>query len=270
MNVQQYAEYLIDGNFIEAERYRRQCIPNVLYKFISLDSDETLNAAKLNTLQENALWFSPADYFNDPCEQKGLFVDSAELKSAGWSPEQIANCHSVFNQAAMAGPICCLSADSHSNMPMWAYYANNSQGYCIECSVNNPDNIYEVSYEEAPSSVTKMTANLLCEIYNTQGKPTPTPNQIQTLMLLKYNSCIKQKKWSHEKEYRIIAPINGSQGIAIPADSCGLTFNKLIIGTCCSEGHTQTLCRIAKQLEIGIFKLVPPSDGSLLPTLEEC
>jgi len=48
---------------------------------------------------------------------------------------------------------------------MWAHYANNHKGFCVEYRITNPKHLYPISYEAErvaiASSITKMIAKFL-------------------------------------------------------------------------------------------------------------
>lgn len=266
MDISQYESFFLAGNIAKAEEVRKTCIPNRLYKFISLGDSTESDESKLSTLETNKLWFSKTNLYNDPYEQRGLFIDDAQLEKAGWDKNLIESTHTLFEELAVAGLTCCLSAADYTNMPMWAHYANNSKGFCIECEVESAEILYEVSYEGSPHSATAMTAQLLHELLASKGKPEPSDKLIQTITLLRFNSCMKHSSWSHEKEYRLIVNVNHDRGIGIPTELCGVKFKKIILGLNCSEENQNRLCSISRMLGIESYKLQASNQDSFFPT----
>lgn len=266
MDIKQYADFILAGEFAKAEKVRKTCIPNRLYKFVSLGDSTESDESKLNTLETNKLWFSKTNLYNDPYEQCGLFIDDTQLEKAGWDKNLIESTHTLFEELAVAGLTCCLSATDYTNMPMWAHYANNSKGFCIECEVENAEMLYEVSYEDSPHSATAMTARLIHELLASKGKPELSDELIRTITLLRFNSCMKHSSWSHEKEYRLIVDVNHDRGIGIPTELCGVKFKKIILGLNCSEENQNRLCSISRMLEIESYKLQASNQDSFFPT----
>lgn len=60
-------------------RVVRLYIPDVLYKYCSLSSDETMNMKKFQTLSDGKIYMSEIKDFNDPFDGKGFFYDASKL-----------------------------------------------------------------------------------------------------------------------------------------------------------------------------------------------
>jgi hypothetical protein len=96
------------------------------------------------------------------------------------------------------------TSGSWDNELLWAYYASNHKGVCLRLDVNgvvseDGELITKISYIEKPKYFNN---DKLCYIVDN-----PDSNSIKKDMLSIY--CTKHKKWDHEKEYRLLAPLCG-------------------------------------------------------------
>ncbi|MNL66945.1 hypothetical protein D3C87_1914820 [compost metagenome] len=66
--------------FHEIYQITRLHIPNILYKYYSLNDDEKLNDLKLTTLSEEKIFLASSQDFNDPFDSKAFYYRSEELK----------------------------------------------------------------------------------------------------------------------------------------------------------------------------------------------
>ena len=94
--------------------------------------------------------------------------DKIQLENCGWDKDMVVD---YYTSLANGFRYTCLSNTDENNMPMWAYYANNHQGFCVEY--------------------------LLCDMQKKYIFPV-------TLQMLILSLAAKHKSWEHEREYRII------------------------------------------------------------------
>ena len=97
--------------------------PEKIYKFISLDDDSF--AYFLDILQFNRLYIPLNSEINDPCEGIFKYSDDTQNPYKTWA-EQLDNIR-IKNEFR----ILSLS-ESHTINSMWAYYAGNHSGVCLE------------------------------------------------------------------------------------------------------------------------------------------
>lgn len=151
-----------------------------------------------------------------------------------------------YNSLAKSFKYTCLSDTDENNMPMWAYYANNHQGFCVEyllCEMQKKY-IFPVTYEPERVSANAITTNLLYEYMKMkeEGKnytdTSADANLYLQMMIL--SLAAKHKSWEHEKEYRIIC--HRDDFPAIPS--------KIYIGLNCKEEYRKLLTEVGKSIEV--------------------
>ncbi len=107
--------------------------------------------------------------------------------------------------------ICCFSnSDLESSMQMWAYYANNYNGYCCTYSLDKEvktdkhkklkqlflDHLYPITYTD------KLISINIDKLIKLDPRKLTESDYINTLILKASKS--KYKKWQNESEYRLI------------------------------------------------------------------
>jgi hypothetical protein len=97
--------------------------------------------------------------------------------------------------------VCSFFASAPTDALMWAHYADNHKGYCVEYSVErhpHPAELFEVDYVSKWPLDVEPIELLFC--------PAPTVVRILTT---------KRSTWSHEREYRLV------RTLALEGDSAG-------------------------------------------------
>lgn len=94
--------------------------------------------------------------------------------------------------------------DNPSNIPMWSYYANYHQGYCI---------VFELDFSSAFELI-ELNLNQKIEYMKLikNGEEAINigshDNAVKMRFLLAHSFGVKYKQWEHENEYRLIANAN--------------------------------------------------------------
>ena len=249
---------LLEQRQIEAAlEYRASFTPDCLYKFFWLneirdeDSEQQLvkaNNQRFTTLERNQLWFALPEYQNDPYEFVGMYLDKDKLISYGFQREEIESIEQMIRNI----PICCFVANSSSNLPMWAHYANNHRGYCVKYKVNNKNAVRSIMYEPNRIPVATIFANFITAAKNLD-KGIDSIRDVQFyLTLLQEIMFIKHSSWSSEKEYRIVYPTDKpvEKGLYVDVSSVGLEVKEIICGFKCASNHIVKLDRIASALKV--------------------
>ena len=247
MKINEYLQLLSEGKVDEARKVRFSTILSKLIKFIWLDEAEK-DEKKFLSLQREEIWFAQKDLLNDPYEYKGILLDRKKLSEAGYSPDVIEKYQTLFDFSDYG--ITCLSANSIDYLPMWAYYTNNHKGFCVEYNVIKKDCIHEVLYEPERIKV----ASLIFQSREAIKKAITSGHREQaefysTIFL--QNLFIKAKSWEHEKEYRIVYPLDNSIGMNVSVSDLGLRTSRIIAGINCSENNIIKLNDISNELGLG-------------------
>lgn len=148
--------------------------------------------------------------------------------------------------------ICCFS-ETRNEILMWAHYADQNRGCCVELDVRNlfvPGQIgilLPIMYDDALFDVTPYYQAIL------KGDG----NKLVAMIA----ACRKSKRWSYELEWRIVCPTPPrltNANLRIPIKS-------LTMGLRTSSDHQRRLIEIANRLQIPLFKtLMSPASATLL------
>lgn len=254
MHYEDYIKLLLSGKPNEANLYKSAFIPNRLYKYYSLSDDSALNEKKFETLSRGEVYLSKMDEFNDPFEGKALYFNSALLEEKGWNRLLIETVSDMLrNNYRIA---CFCNADEQEqNMPMWAYYANNHQGFCVEhtFSLNNMTFLYPVSYETKRILADKLMTTFINDMFDATQNHAPLSQEAQERMLLLYlTNIIKHKSWEHEREIRAVIPSPDGSRPYISAPP-----TNIYVGLNCSAEHCSRLIDVAKKFapNCNIYKM---------------
>ena len=244
MKINEYFKLLLEGKKQEAEKIRISTIPNKLIKFISLDESEN-DDLKFLTLKRDEIWFAHKDSLNDPYEYKGMLIDKEKFIKAGYSFETIEKYQTIFDLNDYG--VTCLSSNSIDYLPMWAYYTNNHKGFCIEYEVIKKDCIHEVLYEPERIKIASLIIEYIEAIRSRQKEKASCYAKI-----ISQNLFIKTKSWEHEKEYRIVYPLDkNSKGMNVPVRKLGMRTSRIVAGMNCSEDNKKKLNEISNSLGLG-------------------
>lgn len=256
MDYARYIELYRQGKFQEAVEYKATQIPTRLIKYYGLNENEIINKSKMEYLKEQKIYLSSFSEFNDPFEGKFFRFDSAKLENHGWNKDMVKH---YYDLIAGNFRYTCLSDTDENNMPMWAYYANNHQGFCVEYLLCDTQKkyIFPVTYEPERVAANVITTNLLYEYMEMkeQGRnytdTSADANVYLQMMIL--SLAAKHKSWEHEKEYRIISFWDYFP--AIPT--------KIYIGINCKEEHKKELIDAVKDIDVcKVYQMEIDEDSS--------
>ena len=263
----QYLSLLQERKMDEAEEFRKQSIPPKLVKFFPLNDNSELNRVKLQTLEKELLWISSIDALNDPYEFSCMYVDKDRLSEAGYSDGLIEGFETLMGDTLRTLGVASLSGNTFDCLPMWAYYANNYTGYCVEYDVIRADAIHKVSYEPSRVALASVLANFYSEFEKMKEAGENTNPEVEFYAtLIMQQLFMKHQSWSHEKEYRIVYPIDKQSGAYVPLSSVGLKTSRIVVGINCTEEHFHALQDISTKLGCGRVDITQVSamDFSLL------
>lgn len=245
---------------IQREIYKitRLHIPDKVYKYFSLGEDEELNKTKLNTIRDKKVYLAQLSDMNDPFEGKAFFYDNKKLCKY----ERLAHCDGrLIDDFSDYSRITSFTGESVNSMPMWAHYASNHSGFCVEYDTNKNVHLrsclFPVQYTDKRIDITNImdaVAKDLCESIEknirNNIKQTKTSNLILVWIGI-YYSCIKHKSWSYEKEIRCLVGKNDPKSPYIEAIP-----SAIYIGMNCNELKKKELFDIAYELDIPLYQMV--------------
>lgn len=249
MKTDEYYQLLYDGKPNEAEEVRQSTIPDKLVKFISLDGTKT-DEMKFCSLQKSTLWFSHSTHSNDPREYKGMQIDEQKLLAHGYSQDCINQFKSLLDFSDYG--LTCLSTNTVDYFPMWAYYANDHHGFCIEYDVLKKDCIHEVLYEPETIKLSSLIFPAIKSFKHAMFLGRDSKSDFYLTIFLQA-LFIKDASWSHEREYRIVYPLRDCTGVNVPVSDLGLKAARIIVGNKCSSDNVQRIRAIAKTLDLEVI-----------------
>lgn len=247
MNYDTYIDLIANNKLKEATQYKSSCIPNILYKYYWLDNDEEKNEKKFNTLEAGKVYMSSLKDFNDPFEGNAFFFDEQELRDKEWDPKLFENFIEHINSNTGIGCFCN-EDEKEQNMPMWAYYANNHFGFCVEYMIDDKIKkfMYPVSYDDTRAPGNAIVGNIIdqtLELIKLEKNEDDMSGKLMSLNHLAYLSLTsKHKSWKHEKEVRALVPRKYGNYLEILP-------KKIFIGMNCTEVHRKRLIEIAKNFQ---------------------
>lgn len=230
---------------------------------------EEKNKLRLTTLSDGKVFMSSLDGFNDPFEGKAFMFDEEELKAKGWDKRLFESFVHQINTNVGIGCFC--NADEkEQNMPMWAYYANNHAGFCVEYLVDNKVKkfMYPVSYDDTRVSGNAVIGNIINQTMDLikQGKnEDDMSGELKALNHMAYLSLTsKHKSWQYEKEIRALVPISYGRYL-------DMVPNKIFIGINCKDENKQSLIEIAKKFSptCEVFQMKSAGNSLMHYLLEE-
>lgn len=159
--------------------------------------------------------------------------------------------------------VTCLTSNGVNSMPMWAHYANNHKGFCVEYDMRDRENLkltsttFPVQYTNKRVDITDLMDYQSKKIIGTieshiaLGKKEIIYNDLTLVFMESFFNNIKHETWSYENEYRCIVGTNIS-GMpyydAVP--------KAIYIGINCEEYYKNQLMDIAKKININVFSMV--------------
>jgi len=243
MELEDYAIYLHlieNRKYSEAADFKNSKIPNSLFKYYSFDNNyPDLNNSKIEYLKAGKVYLSTLypSPFNDPFEGNFLIFNEKELKRKKWDRNLI---EKYYTSLVKKWYVSCLSNTNEQNMPMWAYYANNHNGFCVkyEFSDEQKKYIFPVSYEEKRQSANSIITRLLTSMYKLKANGKLSGEDRVLLQILFLSMTAKHISWSHEKEYRIICNQAWFPALA----------KEIYIGINCEPTYANQILKIADAL----------------------
>ena len=212
-----------------------------VYKFISLDGDEAIAQAKLDTFRQGKIWYSYYKTLNDETEFKINYNAKYISRKTG---KTTADIDLLVNFLTQMYDVYSLTYDYQDYM--WDDYAAHGNGICIEYIVGDYDYLYPVEY------VKKVDIDFNDMIVNAINFGDTTLSIIPWVIKNPYNITCELDS-TREKEVRMLySPYDkgelnygvlqmdikerlGYKGIAEPYNDFQLNISKIIIGERCNQ-----------------------------------
>lgn len=224
----------------------RNNLPQRLFKYYSLGDDELSNNRKISTFQNKEIWASVYSEFNDPFECQYMYMKADDFEEAGFPPLAKSLWEIVMDELRQRITTICFTQNPN-DMPMWAHYANEHKGFCVEYQVTGTSHLYPVMYTEKRLKAQVLFVDLIYVLFNPDVPSLEKTNALKHVMLL---SAFKDKSWESENEIRAIFMSSKSQmsekGRSITFDGVGVLPCKIYIGAMCSETNREKLISIAQ------------------------
>lgn len=234
-------------------------IPDRLFKYQSLGLDSKVDGLRFETLRNNRIYTSPIQDLNDPFDSYCYFYDADAIgRNLGIANSDVDDIFGVFRKSRVAS----LTSVGEQSMPMWAHYANNHRGFCVEYDMANQDNalfksfLFPVQYSEKRIDLTSFFLNKTREEVSqallglNDGRQEVRINDKSLIYIPHLLANIKHPSWSYEKEFRCMIPENSPIAPYINAVPAAI-----YAGMNCAERDLAELRKICKELNIPLFSL---------------
>lgn len=239
-SITKYFKIVEEEGMEPAIDYRKKFTPDYVYKYIQLTDNDDENNKRFLSLANNQLWFSSCRVQNDPFEYKGIYFDVEKIMGRGVPKESVETAERMLEKMLL----CAFSANCETNMPMWAYYANNHKGFCLKYKVNNKRIVNNVVYVPERIPVYGAFFNFFDEIIQESKE-----DLYKMIMTEKF--FVKHVSWASEHEYRALYPNQEDiEGKNIMGNDIGLDLVEILAGYKCSEIHCEKLKNIGNVLGV--------------------
>ena len=245
--------------FMTIYKITRLHLPDVLFKYISLTDDIALNESKLDTLEKQEIYMSDVKNLNDPFDSKAYFYRPDELKKYEILKEYDGK---LIDDFTLFVKIASLTANGVNNMPMWAHYSNNHNGFCLSYDLKDKRNAqlssctFPVQYTNKRIDITDLMDNQASKIFLeidkqiAEGKKEIKLDDLSLGFMESFFGNIKHETWSYEKEYRCTTGAIAKGMPFFPASP-----KEIYIGMNCSQIYVDKLIKIANELKIPAVRM---------------
>lgn len=218
--------------------------------------EPTDNENRLFSLATNSLWFSRCSNskLNDPFEGRRIVYDrnylplnEGEINYWKEYAEEIRD--NLF--------LCCFSKNPDSP-PMWANYANNYRGYCLEFEIISPDCLWEVYYGYGKNTPNIEFDGLQRDLWEGRINRDEAYKYIKQLHI--YWASSKYRDWEFENEIRALL-VDLDKDMNVKYETIGIKLSAIIVGHNCIREHREFLQYIADKLSIPLKTTVLNTTG---------
>ena len=190
-----------------------------------------------------------------------MYIDVKKLEAANYDKVLIDAFKNYLKDQEDSWTVLSLSNAGIESLPMWAYYSNNHKGFCIEYTVEDPELIYPVSYEQKKVPIASIIAGMFSEFEQAYNNHEPLSlDALFYACVMRYQFLMKHVSWKHEEEYRIIYPFVTNIGNNMLINKIGLRTSRIVAGINCSDEHKKRLNAISQKINCGSIKEAQISD----------
>ena len=250
---------LQDAAFRAIFKVCRLHVPPKLFKYYALDGNERMNETKLSTLSDRKVYTAEVKDLNDPFDCRSFYYRRDAMRSF---PELEVHDWKPFDDIAAFHRVASFTECAEGMMPMWAHYANNHRGYCVEYNMEQAENrglaglMFPVQYSDRRVDLTDFYKSQIQALVEKRdrvldeggGMVVVEDLRMVYLPLLLVN--VKHSSWSYEREHRCTIGAAGGGDPYVDA------WPKAVyIGKDCNEGHRAQLARIARKIGVPAYQM---------------
>jgi hypothetical protein len=211
--------------------------PKHLYRYRPLD--DALVDRELNALKDAFLWSPHFAEMNDPMEafyELGGIADPVIDRLLASTGKSTSDMYEMARQVIDNFCLVSFSSD-HMNLPMWAYYASNFAGMCLEFSTEKifvgdfqNERLLPVTYAEAPL-------------------PPIAFHELDAIQpAIESRLSRKRREWQHEKEWRILTGAGGARYYVDDA------LTRIFLGARMTDANAERICALFKDRPTEILR----------------
>lgn len=215
--------------------------PKRLYRYRPC-TDELLER-ELDALEQSYLYAPSFASMNDPMEafvEVGGDLDERFTRLAPGAEETVANLYGQVTGIVEKAGLISFSA-THEDLPLWAYYASNFAGFCLEFDTTvlrfgdlQGEELHAVTYAKDA-----LPAVSIDDIF----KQARDPGRVVTARLSR-----KRLEWAHEREWRYITGRVGRKHLLDTA------VRRVFLGPRMQPAHAARICAVFSDRPVEVLQ----------------
>ena len=256
-------------SFKEAIEYKNKTLKNKkIYKFLPLQNImncneryiceyyKKVNYRNIENIKNNTIWLSKFDNLNDPFEMDKIYISELDNKEYNYSYKAMDD---LFNKLKQSIVLTCFTTDIEMNLPMWAHYANNHKGFCVEYQIIDPEKLFPVVYDDYKIKINNIFTNFssLCAKLDENVQELSYLKSITDLIIQSF--AYKNTIWEYEKEIRLFNCIddilNLEKGKLFKLCDLGIEITGIYLGIDFIEFYKKTMVDICEKNDINLYMM---------------
>lgn len=265
-----------ESSFKKAIEYKNKTLKNKkIYKFLPLQNImhcneshiceyyKKINNRNIDNIKNNTIWLSKFDNLNDPFEMDKIYISENENKEYNYSYEVI---NSAFNRIKKSILLTCFTTDIEMNLPMWAHYANNHRGFCIEYQIIDSKKLFPVVYDDYRIKINNRFTDYisLCVKPDKNIREVSYLNSITNLIIQSF--AYKNTIWEYEKEIRLFNcfddTLNSEKGKLLKLSDLGIKITGIYLGIDFIKFYKKMMVDICKKNDINLYMMYIDKDSN--------